>query len=328
MRSSSGWGTHHGDSWSSRARSAARLSWSTSATRCRTTLRSCWWRPSATAMSSTRPSGGPTGVARNRLEIDCSMASWISSSRRAPTTLATTVPACSPTLAALAGWASQEPSRGGDGCGPELLPDDLGGEEVGLDERAQSPADVVLAVRDDGRVRDRQAERSLEQRGDGEPVGQGAHHRGLGEGGHVAEPRVARLEGPRHHEQHGGGEQQPEGHRLHAGEVVRPTGFVGARLDGARCGRGSRHPSVSSALSTNIGGRPRPPEAPLAATSSGAGTCPRPLSGRRAAPATRRPRHARRHPPARHGSRGGPRRPGPRRAGARCAPATRRCRTR
>ena len=61
-------------------------------------------------------------MARNRLEIDCSMASWISSSRKAPTTLATTVPACSPTLAALAGWASQEPSRAEMGVARSFSP--------------------------------------------------------------------------------------------------------------------------------------------------------------------------------------------------------------
>ena len=63
-----------------------------------------------------------------------------------------------------------------------------------LEEVGERLADPVLVARDDRGVRDRQAERMAEQRGDREPVGKAADHRRFGEGLHIAQPRIVRLE--------------------------------------------------------------------------------------------------------------------------------------
>src|SRR3546814_16786480 len=54
-------------------------------------------------------------------------------------------------------------------------------EEVALDEASKALADAVLVAGDNGGMRDRQAERVTEQGGDGEPVGQPADQRSLGD---------------------------------------------------------------------------------------------------------------------------------------------------
>eukprot|EP01037_Dinobryon_pediforme_P005495 gene5496-5550_t len=83
---------------------------------------------------------------------------------------------------------------GGARVGQELLDDagevepgegsgDFGlGEDVAGDEAAEGAAEALLLLGDDGGVRDRQAERVAEQRGDGEPVGDAADESGLGGG--------------------------------------------------------------------------------------------------------------------------------------------------
>ena len=72
--------------------------------------------------------------------------------------------------------------------------DDRRDQEILLEEIGQRLADPVLVAGDDGRVRDRQAERVAEQRRHREPVGQAADHRCLGEGLHIADPGIGRLE--------------------------------------------------------------------------------------------------------------------------------------
>ena len=64
-----------------------------------------------------------------------------------------------------------------DVCAGEAFVQYLPGQEVGLHELAERAADLVLAVRDDGRVRNRYPERVAEERGHREPVGQGTDHR-------------------------------------------------------------------------------------------------------------------------------------------------------
>ena len=51
----------------------------------------------------------------------------------------------------------------------------IGGEHMGGDEAAERGAETFLLLRDDGGVRDRDAEWVAEQRGDREPVGDAAH---------------------------------------------------------------------------------------------------------------------------------------------------------
>ena len=58
----------------------------------------------------------------------------------------------------------------------------VGAEEFVADEFGEVIGDACLVRRQDGRVRDRQAERVAEQRDDREPVGQRADHGGFGEG--------------------------------------------------------------------------------------------------------------------------------------------------
>ena len=58
--------------------------------------------------------------------------------------------------------------------------DFLGGKDVGRDEAAERGAEPLLLPRDDGGVRDGDAKRVAEQRGDREPVGDAADESGLG----------------------------------------------------------------------------------------------------------------------------------------------------
>jgi hypothetical protein len=133
-----------------------------------------------------------------------------------------------------------EPARHVDGR--ELLLDDGAGEEVLLDERAQAGPDLVLLPRDDRRVRDRQPQRVPEQRGDGEPVGERAHHRRLGGGPHVADPGTGRRAEQHAPEEDGGGEQEQAGRQpLHPDQVPQPRRVVERAGEGN--GRsGGRHP--------------------------------------------------------------------------------------
>ena len=97
------------------------------------------------------------------------------------------------------GAAGPAEPLGDAGAGPggqHPLGDDRARQEVGLQELAQAGADLVLAVGDDGGVRDRDAERVAEQRRDREPVGEPADHRRLGRGPHVADPRRRRPPRP------------------------------------------------------------------------------------------------------------------------------------
>jgi hypothetical protein len=122
-----------------------------------------------------------------------------------------------------------------------------GGEEVVLQEVAEDAADAVLLRRDDGGVRDRQAQRPAEQRGDGEPVGDASHQRGLGGGTHHGEPGVRRFEQPRHDEHQQRHAEEPRGDALHRGELRLPLRFVARWRRRERNERrgglaGSRHP--------------------------------------------------------------------------------------
>ena len=223
------------------SRSVSRLASSDSATRRRMVERSCWCRPSAMARSRPLPRIGPGRRARGPCgPAACSMASCTSSSWSASIMAVRTVAAWSPTRRALAGSASHAPSRAAIGGAPQLLGDDVGGEEVALDEGAEAPADVVLAVRDDRGVGDRDAERVPEQRGHREPVGQRTDHGRLGRGPHVGEPRDVVLERAGDEEDDGRADQQAGGDPLHVGQVALAPQLV---LVGQRRRRSSR-PSI------------------------------------------------------------------------------------
>jgi hypothetical protein len=80
-----------------------------------------------------------------------------------------------------------QPGRhlGGEVDLAELRLDRLGSQEIGLDEGAEIVGDALVVARDDGGVRDRQAERPAEQRHHRVPVREAADRRGRGEGGDV-----------------------------------------------------------------------------------------------------------------------------------------------
>ena len=98
--------------------------------------------------------------------------------------------------------------------------DRLGRQEVGLDELAQRVGDAQVVARDDGGVRDRQAERPAEQGDDGVPVGEPAHRRRRGEGRDVAPRPVPRFEMTRHDEQRRREDQQRGRRKLDAAQIA------------------------------------------------------------------------------------------------------------
>ncbi len=107
---------------------------------------------------------------------------------------------------------AEAPSDAGIG---EPLAEHVVGEEVLLDELAETAPDLVLALRDDRGVRDRDAERMPEQRGHGEPIGERTDHRRLRRGDHVADPRGVTVGGAGDHVHDGGGDEHPRRDDLH-----------------------------------------------------------------------------------------------------------------
>ena len=100
----------------------------------------------------------------------------------------------------------------------------LVGQEVALHELAEAAADLVLAARDDRRVRDRQPERMTEQRGDGEPVGERTDHRRFGARSHVADPGGAVvLVGAGDEVDDRGEHEEAGGERLHPPQIPLPS---------------------------------------------------------------------------------------------------------
>ncbi|KIT81858.1 hypothetical protein QT20_00135, partial [Staphylococcus aureus] len=96
--------------------------------------------------------------------------------------------------------------------------------------------DALLIALDDRGVRDRQAERPLEQRDDGIPVGEAADGRGLGEGRDEAEGRMQRQQRLRRDEDDQGRHQHAGRQPLHAPQLGGTFGIDGRR--GKGCGKG------------------------------------------------------------------------------------------
>src|SRR6185295_10596575 len=107
-----------------------------------------------------------------------------------------------------------------------------------LDEVPENAADALLPRRDDSRMWNRQSERVAEQRGDGEPVREPAHERGLGGRPDVAEPGVLAFERAGHDEHDTGEAEQPGGPPLHRIELRLAGRVVRARPGRRRPGRG------------------------------------------------------------------------------------------
>jgi hypothetical protein len=106
------------------------------------------------------------------------------------------------TRVVLVGQPGGHPGR--DRGGRHPVADDLLVEEVLSHEVLEPLAEIVLALRDQRRVRDRQPERVLEQRGHREPVRDRTHHRRLGAGVDEAEEAVL----VERHDVDGGGEEE------------------------------------------------------------------------------------------------------------------------
>jgi hypothetical protein len=113
----------------------------------------------------------------------------------------------------------------------ELSRDHLARQEVVADEVAETPADPILPLRHDRRVRDRDPERMAEQRGDGEPIGEPTDHRRLRRRAHQPHPerREVRPEMDQHrddHEQHREPRQQPRRTTAHDGVLADLLGVI------------------------------------------------------------------------------------------------------
>jgi hypothetical protein len=95
---------------------------------------------------------------------------------------------------------------------------DDGNQEIVAEELRQRVAYPILVARHDCRVRDRQAERMTEQRGDREPVGQPTDHRRLRKRAHERECWMDRNERTAHEERRGHEHEQAGGNHAHADE--------------------------------------------------------------------------------------------------------------
>ena len=115
--------------------------------------------------------------------------------------------------------------------------EDIGGQEVVLDEVPQAPADPVLAVGDDGGVGDGDIEGMAKQGGNGEPVGDAADHGGLRRGPDVAEPGMLGLIHPGDHEDDPHQNQEPGRPDLHPVKIALALLRVGDVLHGGHARR-------------------------------------------------------------------------------------------
>jgi hypothetical protein len=75
-------------------------------------------------------------------------------------------------------------------CTPQSGDQHIGIEKIPLDEAAERAAHPLLVVGDDRGVRDGEAERPAEERGDGEPVGDPAHDPRLRGGADEQHPEI------------------------------------------------------------------------------------------------------------------------------------------
>ena len=139
---------------------------------------SCWCRSSdreqrrARRPAPARSAAGAAARSRSRSSRACT-----SSSRTTAVALRSAPAAWRDHAARVLRLAAATPPRGGSSwAARSLAPEHLGGEEVVLDEVAEASPDPVLPLGDDGGVGDRDVERMAEQRRDGEPVGDAAHH--------------------------------------------------------------------------------------------------------------------------------------------------------
>ena len=165
-----------------------------------------------------------------RLTIIRSITCWTSSSRSISTSTRSTVDASAATRSACDGVRQPLAEPAGDLGVAQLGLDHLRRHEVLPDEGAEALAELVLLALDDRGVRDRDAQRVLEQRGHREPVGQRADHAGLARRRRSRPRRAAplRLRPPADQEHHRGADQEAQRDHLHPAQAAAPLG-VGRR---------------------------------------------------------------------------------------------------
>ncbi len=105
--------------------------------------------------------------------------------------------------------------------------DGTGLEEMHLDELAELIGDARLVALDDRGVRDRQAERPLEQRDHGIPVGEPADGRGFRKGGDEAEGGMHGQQPFRDDEERQRRSQHQRRQRLDTAQLGRAFGIAG-----------------------------------------------------------------------------------------------------
>ena len=107
---------------------------------------------------TARPASGATSMAAAARITSAVSTLCTSSSRSVPASVTTTSAACPAKRAALSSSASQAASRGSQPGRADALGEDVGVQEVLLDELPESRRELVLALDDDRRVRYRQAQ--------------------------------------------------------------------------------------------------------------------------------------------------------------------------
>ena len=185
---------------------------------CTSRSSSCWWRSFTVSRASPSASTGAIGRRLSGSITLRSSKAWTSSSRTTAVALRSAPAAGGPAprvlgLAQPLRRPTAQPRRA------QLGTQDLRREEVVLHEIAETSADAILPLGDNGGVRDRQVERVPEQRGNGEPVRHTTHEPRFRGRAHVAEPGVRSLESPGDHEDHAHEHQQPGRPPFHAGEL-------------------------------------------------------------------------------------------------------------
>ena len=202
------------------------------------------WRCSASSVASTRPTGGPHCGSAMRRTIIRSITCWTSSSRSSSTSTRSTVAASPATRSACDGLGQPLAEPAGHLGVAQLGLHHRRRQEVLPHERSQALAELVFLALDDRGVRDRDAQRMLEQRGHGEPVRQRTHHAGLGGRADIADPgahAAVRLRPPAGEEHDGGTDQKAQCHDFHPAQPHRRSASASGSApanDSARDARG------------------------------------------------------------------------------------------
>ena len=177
--------------------------------------------PSATTWASRWPSAGDDLHALDASAITRSIIVRICSSSSTSIKPRSALPTSPATRAAWSGSDSHLPTRRVTSA-PATFSRTTSSARKFVPTNSPSPAaHLVLARRDDRRVRDREPQRVAEQRRDREPVGQRADHRRLGAGLHVADPALrVRPDGHDGHDvDQRGQDEQTRGHSLHPAQA-------------------------------------------------------------------------------------------------------------